>query len=127
MAAIVPLTQRAFLPRLWAWARGLVERPDEFSAGADFAVDIGVRPTLSADEAMQGQVRFPWPFACMQARSSDLSGLPLKVGRRVNGQIEPVDGHHPVMDLLRRPSPATSGELLRRQWYADYLGSTDTS
>jgi phage portal protein BeeE len=121
MADIVPLTSRALLPRLWSWARGLVERPEEFSAGADFAVDIGVRPTLSASEAMQGQVRFPWPFACMQARSSDLAGLHLKVGRRVNGTIEPVEDWHPVEDLLRRPSPSTSGELMRRQWYADYL------
>lgn len=76
---------------------------------------------LTADMAAMAQ--FPWVWACVDAVSSQLAMLPLRVYRPKagGGTAEVVD--HPFLALLRRPgtSAHSSGLMLRRQVATDWL------
>ena len=65
--------------------------------------------------------RFPWVWACAQAITTDLCGLPLKVMRRKGARWEVVEDH-PVLDLMARPveSGRMRGITLRQQVTLDY-------
>ena len=92
----------------------------DHSAGADFVPNIGVRNPYDSRSALSALAAFPWPFACVQAISSDLSSLPIRVYRGKGADAEMLDSH-PVLDLLDTPSSRVGGLLFRRQLYTDFV------
>ena len=92
----------------------------DHSAGADFASDVGVRNPYDSKAALSALAAFPWPYACVQAISSDLSSLPIRVYRGKGADAEMLDTH-PVLDLLDQPSSRVGGLLFRRQLYTDFV------
>ena len=92
----------------------------DHSAGADFVPNFGVRNPYDSKSAMSALAAFPWPFACVQAISSDLSSLPIRVYRGRGADAEMLDTH-PVLDLLDNPSSRVGGLLFRRQMYTDFV------
>lgn len=72
---------------------------------------------------MSAIARFPWVRACVQARSSDLAGLPLIAVRTLpdgtRERLPPTDPSYRTIALLQRPNSQTSGRKFRRQLSAD--------
>ena len=92
----------------------------DHSAGADFVPNIGVPNPYDSKSALSALAAFPWPYACVQAISSDLSSLPIRVYRGKGADAEMLDSH-PVLDLLDNPSSRVGGLLFRRQLYTDFV------
>ena len=92
----------------------------EHSAGADFVPDLAFRGGYDTKSALSALAAFPWPFACSQAISTDLSGVPLRAYRGKGADAEMLDSH-PVLDLLERPSSRVGSTLFRRQLYTDMV------
>ena len=67
---------------------GTVEAPKEVVAGGDYAASAAV-PSRYSPEVSLSAIAHPYVFACVEAITGDLSGLPIRVMR--NG--EPVEGH----------------------------------
>lgn len=82
---------------------------------------MGARTLYDARNALSTIAAFPWVLACVEVISTDLSGVPL-VAVRTDPQTgaRTIERDHPVLDLLRRPSPQTGGVAMRRQLYADF-------
>lgn len=73
-----------------------------------------------ARNALSAMAAFPWVLACLDVISTDLSGVPLVAVRETANGGREIVRDHPVLSLLRRPSPQTGGVAMRRQLYADY-------
>lgn len=67
---------------------GTVEAPREVVAGGDYAASAAV-PSRYSPEVALSAISHPYVFACVEAISGDLAGLPIRVMR--GG--EPVDNH----------------------------------
>jgi phage portal protein BeeE len=67
---------------------GTVEAPKEVVAGGDYAASAAV-PSRYSPEVSLSAIAHPYVFACIEAITGDLSGLPIRVMK--NG--EPVEGH----------------------------------
>lgn len=107
---------------LWASLRGFFSRADELAPqplnfGADYAVPE-VRPTYNPKRALSAYARFPWLYAAMLRRSSDLASLPLRLYRRTATGEELVFSH-PFHDLMDCPFPGVTGRELRKQIVID--------
>ena len=89
-------------------------------AGSDFIGNQAAAPGYSAINSMSAMSAFPWVRACVEAISSDLTKVPLKVIKGRGKDAEPVDDH-PILDLMERPSSRTPGLLLRRQVIVDLV------
>jgi len=96
----------------------------EHIAGADFSSGHPAERGFSAINSLSSVAAFPWVHAAMNAISSDMSGLPLRVRQGTGANAEPVDDH-PVLALLNRPSSRVSGVLLRRQLVTDLVLTGD--
>ena len=96
----------------------------EFTAGADYSAHQAAEPQYPKGNAMSAFAAFPFVYACVDAISSDLSGLPLKVIRG-NGQDAEVDEGHPFNELMENPSSRVSSRLFRRQLVTDYVLTGD--
>ena len=112
-----------------ARAMGLlrVEEPTrEASPGADFAEGVPAQPGYDQRRAMSALVASPFYTACVQAKATDLAGLPIVVARKVRRKgavvFEPLDSH-PLIDLLDAPTsdPTYTGRMWRAQWFTDRL------
>lgn len=82
-----------------------------------------VAPEVNLAEAMRTVARFPWVWACVEAITSDLAGLPLYVERPMpDGKTKAVD-HPEFFALLSKPVPSGRASSIqqRRQWIADYI------
>ena len=105
-------------------AVGLVKvLPDgkvDHNAGADFVEDIGFRGGYDPKAALSALAAFPWPYSCVQAISTDLSKVPIRVYRGRGANAELLDTH-PILELMDRPSSRVSGVLFRRQLYTDMV------
>lgn len=93
--------------------------PDPLRIGSASAVE-GATSLYDARNALSAMAAFPWVKACVDVISTDLSGVPLVAVRMGDDGQREVLTDHPVLDLLRRPSPQTGGVAMRRQLYADY-------
>lgn len=67
---------------------GTVEAPKEVVAGGDYAASAAV-PSRYSPEVALSAIAHPYVFACVEAISSDLAGLPIRV---MKGG-EPIEGH----------------------------------
>lgn len=76
------------------------------------------RSTYSVDRSMSAMAANPWVFTCVQAISTDLSGLPL-VAIKGNAPNERQLNEHWLIELLKRPSTKVSGKRFRKQLIAD--------
>ena len=100
--------------------RWLYQEP-ELLGGSSGTSAQAARELYNAKNAMSAIAAFPWVFTCVEVISVALSGVPLIAVR-----IDPKTGNrtilpsHPVLDLLKRPSPQSSGVAMRRQMYADF-------
>lgn len=92
----------------------------DHSAGADFVEDLAFRGGYDAKSALSSLAAFPWPFACVQAISTDLSKVPITVHRGSGADAEVLDDH-PFLDLIKQPSTRVGGTLFRRQLYTDLV------
>ena len=105
-------------------AVGLVSvNPDgqiDHDAGADYISDHGFRPQYDSKTALSVLAAFPFPYACVTAISTDLSGVPIRVYRGRGADAEMLDSH-PLLDLLDQPSSRISGVQFRRQLYTDLV------
>ncbi len=81
---------------------------------------IPARPEYSVDTSMSALVRSPWVWACVEAISTDLSGLPIVV-ETGTGLDRSQSSSHWLIDLLDRPSPSVGGRRFRRQLLTDLL------
>ena len=90
------------------------------SAGADFIEDTPFKAGYDPSSAMSALAAFPWPFAAVQAISTDLSKVPLRAYRGRGSEAEVLDTH-PVLELLSQPSSRVNGVLFRRQLYTDLV------
>ena len=91
---------------------------DEFSAGADFAIDSPVGPSYSVANSMSAMGAFPWVRACVMAKAEDMAGLALKVTRGRGESAVEVDDH-PLLDLMAQPSTREMWETWMRQAMVD--------
>ena len=96
----------------------------EFVAGADYAAAQPASPQYPKGDALSAYAAFPWVYACMDAISSDLAGLPLVVIRGRGENAERID-NHPVLELLQNPSTRVSANLFRKQLVTDYVLTGD--
>lgn len=92
----------------------------DHSAGADFVTDVGYVAPYDARASLSALAAFPWPFACVQAISTDLSKVPIKVFKGSGAQAEVLDDH-PMLELLDEPSSRVGSTLFRRQLYTDLV------
>ena len=90
----------------------------EHIAGADYAMSSPAGRSYDVAASMAAYAQFPWVQACVQAISSDLSGLPIRLVRGSGADSELVDDH-PMIDLLRQPSSRVDGITFRRQLVTD--------
>jgi hypothetical protein len=104
--------------RLTGWvARWMYADPLMLGAGGTV---YGATRLYDARNALSAMAAFPWVLACLETISTDLSGLPLiAVERAPNGKRN-ILTEHPLLDLLERPSPQSSGVEMRRQLYVDF-------
>lgn len=111
-------------PTWWTRFKGLfvVTSPDaeQVALGADYASGSEASPSYDVAEAMSAYSAFPWVVACLQAISTDLAGLPLRLTRG-RGKSAVVVDEHPLLDLLEQPGPQVSGLVFRRQAPVDLL------
>jgi len=116
-----------WFPRLLRALR-LVEVRDDGTtthiAGSDFIGDTASPRQYAAINSMSAMSAFPWVRSCVEAISSDLTKVPLRVIRGRGADAEPIDDH-PVLDLLERPSSTMPGVLLRRQLIVDMVLTGD--
>lgn len=92
----------------------------QHSAGADYVPNVGFRSQYDPKASLSVLAAFPWPFACVQAISTDLSKVPLRCYRGKGADAEILDDH-PVLDLLGQPSSRVGATLFRRQLYTDMV------
>ena len=106
------------------WSRTLVRLgmiPVDNSSGViatDVTAGYPAQPGYSLDAAMSAYAAFPWVVACVNAKATDLSGLPLMVVRGSGSDAEMLQDH-PALDLLRSPSTKVTGVMFRRQMIVD--------
>jgi HK97 family phage portal protein len=109
--------------RMGSWIRALVfDEPtqDEFSAGSDFGDDHAAHKVMDVQAGMSAAARFPWVFAAVNARSTDLASLPLRA-YNANGD-EVTD--HPLLNMAK-PNSGETWTQIRTQLYADRTLSGD--
>jgi len=106
-----------------SWVVRLLQRVgllsvQEHNAGSDFGVDTAVQPGYNALQAMSAYAAFPWVKAVVNAKATDLSGLPIKLifGTGPDAEVIP---EHEVLDLIAQPSERVTGLLYRRQQWVD--------
>lgn len=75
------------------------------------------QPEYPVDNAMSTLARFPWIWACEEAISSDLAGLPL-VAHRKQGKKR-VEVEDRALLLLEQPNAGSTGYLFRQQIVID--------
>lgn len=119
--------RNGWFPRLLR-ALKLVEVSDDGQtthvAGSDFIGTEPAKPGYPAINSMSAMAAFPWVRACVEAISSDLTKVPVRVLRGRGRDAEPVEDH-PILDLLDRPSSRVPGILLRRQLIVDLVLTGD--
>ena len=91
---------------------------EEHNAGSDFGVETAREPGYSALQAMSAYAAFPWVKAVVNAKATDLSGLPLKLVFGTGADAEVITDHE-LLDLLGQPSERVNGLLYRRQQWVD--------
>ena len=96
----------------------------EFTAGADYSAHQPAEPQYPKGNSMSAFAAFPFVYACVDAISSDLSGLPIRVIRGTGEESE-VDSDHPFNELMESPSSRVSSRLFRRQMVTDYALTGD--
>ena len=84
----------------------------------DVSAGYPAQPGYSLEAAMSAYAAFPWVVACVNAKATDLSGLPLMVVRGSGEDAEMLQDH-PALDLLRNPSSKVTGVMFRRQMLVD--------
>ena len=84
----------------------------------DVSAGYPAQPGYSLDSAMSAYAAFPWVVACVNAKATDLSGLPLMLIRGSGRDAEMLQDH-PALDLLRTPSTKVTGVMFRRQMIVD--------
>jgi len=97
-----------------ARAVGILAQPTEIRLGSDFAPAHQAAPGYDVAQAMAAYAAFPWVVACLEAKSTDLAGLPIRLRSGRGKDAEVIDDHE-SLDLLDRPSRGVSGILFRRQ------------
>lgn len=110
--------------RMGSWLRALMfEEPtvEEFTAGSDYGDDHAAHKVMDVQAGMSAAARFPWVFAAVNARSTDLASLPLRA-YNANGD-EVTD--HPLLNMPR-PNSGETWTQLRTQAYADRTLSGDS-
>ena len=112
----------ALRPSLIARVRGAIER----------ALGIGI-PLYAGSSGLPAQPGYPveaaeiafdsnpWVYACIQAISTDLSGVPL-VAETGTGLQRQQSYDHWLLRLLERPGPKLGGRKFRKQIVADLAG-----
>lgn len=75
-------------------------------------------PSYPVEASIAAMAANPWVWACIQAVSTDLSGLPL-VAETGSGVDRVQSSDHWLLQLLERPHPKTGGRKLRKQLVAD--------
>jgi HK97 family phage portal protein len=90
------------------------------SQGFGFASGLAQQPDFSPSVALSTFRSHPWVFAALNAKTRDLSGLPMKA-YTVNseGERQAEVTTHPLLTILERPSPGVSGRQLRKQVQLD--------
>lgn len=108
------------------WKKGVFGRlfsrsvkPEAVSLGADFDSDSEALPTYDLNQAMSAYAGFPWLYAAMWRRSSDIAGLPLRVVRGRGASSRTLDDH-PFYDLIDNPMTSITGRHFRKQMVVDY-------
>ena len=96
----------------------------EFIAGADYSAHQAAEPQYPKNNSMSAFAAFPFVYACVDAISSDLSGLPIKVIRGTGDDAE-ADDAHPFNELIANPSSRVSSRLFRQQLVTDYVLTGD--
>jgi len=95
------------------------------TAGSDGDTQ-GAREMYNARNALSAMAAFPWVMACLEVISTDLSGVPLVAVRTdPNTGKREIERNHPVLEMLKRPSPQTGGVAMRRQLYADFAAARE--
>jgi phage portal protein BeeE len=87
----------------------VIEEPESFDAGADYASGIPTAPRYDPRRAMSALPANPWLAAAVTARAEDLAGVPLRVS--LNGEDLEGETADEVLALFPR--------LLRMQAVAD--------
>lgn len=78
---------------------------------------VPAEPPFPPRLAMSALAAFPWVRACVRAKCDDVGGLRLVVTQGADGTDQVAD--HPVLRLLRRPSPGVTRTRLLRQIVLD--------
>lgn len=109
------------VPRTWRTAlAGVVQRllgvglPIYAASGGG----IPASPLYPVDRSLDAFLSNPWVWACVQAISTDLSGLPI-VAERGTGLDRVQTADHWLLQLLEHPHPSTGSRKLRKQFVAD--------
>lgn len=125
---VAPATaQLARQPGLVARARaslvGAVERVLGVGVpiGARSGAPLPVSAPYPVDMSERAFLSNPWVWACIQAISTDLSGLPL-VAETGSGADRVQSADHELLYLLDHPHPKVGGRKFRKQLVADLLG-----
>jgi len=115
----VSVLRPRWLSRWLRLAATAVSGPEKLVAGADFATAVPAIPEYEIARAMSAYGAFPWVVACVRAKATDLSGLPLRA-RRGRGKTAVQLDDHPALRLLAAPASHTAALHLRRQAIVDY-------
>lgn len=113
----LPTVRPGLVERAIGWVRQLLSPLDReigFASGG-----IGAAPDYSALKALSAMAAFPWIRTCAEAKCTDVAGVPL-VAVRGGNETLPLEGRHPFLDLIRRPSPGVTETVLRRQLVLDF-------
>lgn len=96
-------------------AFAVVEDPDEFVAGADFAADQPITQGYPTENSMSAMAAFPWVRACVLAKADDAARLPAQIKR--DGELVESGA---MYDLLKKPASRTTWRTWVRQQIVDY-------
>lgn len=109
--------------RFWSLLRSMFRRAAPVHTTWDSVLLLEGSPAVQSYDtltSMSSVARFPWIRVCVQAVAGDASALPL-VAIKTDADGERKVIHDPILDLISRPSPGTTGHLLRKQLWQDYL------
>ncbi|MEO1715765.1 MAG: phage portal protein [Planctomycetota bacterium] len=111
-----------WIARAWRQLVALFSRAEPVAQpdfGADFALPTEIAPTYDLRAAMSAYQAFPWVYAAMIRRSTDMAGLPLQVVRGRGRRAKIIDDH-PLHELLDQTSSNESGRQFRMQMTIDH-------
>ena len=95
-----------------------IAQPTRHSAGADWSPAFGALPSYDIEDSMSAMAALPWVYACVQARTEDMAGLPIRLSKRGTKRDKAIESH-PFLDLLTAPTTWQIEEEWRRQLYID--------